>query len=356
MPVKSWIVAWVAFLTWLHALETVACVICVPYPKTTLADRLMKTESVVLAREKIGHPYTFTPVEILKGSGVKKDIEAFVDSASRRKLNLVPEDAVVLGRETPDADWLLVAYADVEVQKFIRAMLTRSASWSGPEGGKKRITFFADYLTSDNPLIYQQAYLEVGRAPYSSIKSLAGAVPRDRIRAFLDDWRLMEWHSLYILMLGQSRHPDDLDYIRTKFEAIAKHGLKLNLSAWATAFIEAYPDTALDEIERLYFENESRTREELEEVGMGLSVLGSEDIVLGGPGVAARRRRIVRSYAVLLENHPVMAGRVAKDLAAWKIRALVDRLSGIVKAESGLDPDSTFAVNYYLSMAPRYLP
>jgi hypothetical protein len=43
-----------------------ACMICVPYPKTTLADVLSESESVIFAREKIGKPYFFRIVKVLK--------------------------------------------------------------------------------------------------------------------------------------------------------------------------------------------------------------------------------------------------------------------------------------------------
>jgi hypothetical protein len=49
-----------------------------------------------------------------------------------------------------------------------------------------------------------------------------------------------------------------------------------------------------------------------------------------------------------------MAGEVAKDLTIWKIQALVDPLSNIIKVESMLDPSSIFAVKYYLSIANRF--
>ena len=128
----------------------------------------------------------------------------------------------------------------------------------------------------------------------------------------------------------------------------------MNLSAWITAFIEAYPDTGIDEIEAMYFSNKDRTPDELKEVCKGLSVLGSEGGIPYKLEIIRRRRRIVRSYATLLKNHPVMAGKVAKDLTIWKIHALVDRLSNIIKDESMLDPSSIFAVNYYLSIANRF--
>ena len=83
-------------------------------------------------------------------------------------------------------------------------------------------------------------------------------------------------------------------------------------------------------------------------------MLGSEGGAVAAPRFAQRRRRIVKSYAILLEHNPTMAGKVAKDLTNWRSQALLDPLSSIMKSETMLDPDSKMAVSYYLSMAPRF--
>jgi hypothetical protein len=195
-----------------------ACQICVPYPKTTLADRLIQSKTVVMARERNDKAYTFYPVEILKGFIDSDDFNAFIDATSRRMLRQQPEDVVVLRRENIESDWQYVAYADLDYQKFIRSILGQSTQWLRVRGDRNRIDFFAERLNHGDQKIREQAYLEVGRAPYASIKRIAGTVPRQQIRGFLDQWRLIEWHSLYILMLGQSRHPDDRSYIRRQLE------------------------------------------------------------------------------------------------------------------------------------------
>jgi hypothetical protein len=307
-----------------------------------------------MVREDNERPYIFTPVEVLKGAIEGHDIEAFVDSASRRRLKHNPDDVAVLVRNAPEGAWSYRSYANTDSQGFIRAIVEQSTRWNGPRDTDRRVAFFTGHLTDDNPLIREQAYLEVGRAPYSVIKTIAGAVPREQILEFLANWRLVEWHSLFILMLGQSRLPSDHDLIRNKFETNARYGLKTNLSAWATAYIEVNPETGIEDIEALYFAKDDRTRDELEEAHRSLSVLGSEGGAVAEPRVAARRRRIVKSYAILLEHHPTMAGKVAKDLTNWRSQALVDQLSSIMKSETMLDPDSKMAVSYYLSMAPRF--
>ena len=296
----------------------------------------------------------FYAVEVLKGAINESDINAFIDSTSRRKLKQNLDDIVVFRQQYGEPEWLYTAYADTEYQKFIRAILKQSASWQGFRGDLKRVDFFAERLNHSHRLIYQQAYLEVGRASYASIKRIAGKVPREKIREFLGKWRFIEWHSLYILMLGQSQHPDDIAYIRDQIETAAAHGIQTNLSAWVAAFIETNPDTGVDEIENLFFSNRSRTLEELQELCKGLSVLGSEGGFRVTPELVDRRLRIINSYGTLLENYPHMAGQVARDLTTWQIRALEEQLRLIRKKESALDPNTKMAINHYLSISQRF--
>jgi len=353
---KISLAAGVASLLTLCAVEVAACPICVPYPTTTLADVLIESESIVMVREDNERPYVFTPVEVLKGTTEGHEIDAFLDSTSRRRLKQNPDDVAVLVRSAPEEAWRYRSYASPDSQGFLRAIIEQSSHWNGARGSDRRISFFTQYLTDPNPLIRNQAYLEAGRAPYSVIKTIAEAVPRDQILEFLADWRLVEWHSLFILMLGQSKLPSDHAWIRSQVERRARFGITTNLSAWTTAYIEITPETGIEDVEALYFAERNRTPDELEEVHRSLSVLGSEGGAVAEPRIAQRRRRIVKSYAILLEHHPTMAGGVASDLTNWKTRALVDQLSSIMESETMLDPGSEMAVSYYLSMAPRFRP
>ena len=329
------------------------CMICVPFPKATHADKLVESETVVLARENMDKPFFLRTVDVLKGAVDNPEIDSFINSFTRRKLKLNPNDVIVLGRMGSSEPWRHIAYADADYLTIICAIINRSDSWQAGRGDRMRINLFAEYLTHENPLIREQAYLEVGRAPYAMIKRTSGSVPRRQIREFLANWQLLEWHSLYILMRGQSRAPDDIAYIRKKFESAARYGLETNLSAWVTAFIETHPDTGIEEVEAKYYLNADRSRTELEEVLKGLSVLGSEG-GLATKNIVKRRRRIIKSYAKLLDYHPQMAGWVAKDLTVWKIRAMVERMERINSQESNLDASSKLAVNYYLSVASQF--
>jgi hypothetical protein len=307
-----------------------------------------------MAREKPENPYIFYTVEVLKGNVDKDEFEAFLDSTTRRKLKLNPEDAVVFIRQNKADDWANIAYADTNYKIFIRAIVINSDEWGRLRNSKKRIDFFAKELNNGHGNIREQAYLEVGRAPYASIKNIARTVRREQIRGFLTNWRLIEWHNLFILMLGQSQHPDDKEFIRDKMETVARFGFTTNLSAWATAYMEAFPNTGLEEISTLYFENGDRTVQELEQIFTSLSVLGSDDSIRSVPKIVDRRRRIINSYAILLDHHPKMAEWVARDLTAWRIQALVDRLTAIRDRGATPSSGSIFVVDYYLSVAQNF--
>ena len=353
--IRSWLLLMILLLWACFASTAGACQICFPYPKTTLADRLLQSKTVVLSREKTDDPYSFYTVEVLRGEIDGKDINVFIDTTARRMLKQNSEDVVVF-RRNEGPDWLYTTYADIEYQKFIRAIIKQSAGWQDSSGVLERINFFAERLNHNHRLISEQAYLEVGRAPYASIKQIAKTIPRRRIRASLSNPRFIEWHSLYILMLGQSQHPDDIAYIRNKIKAAAAYGFKINLAAWVTAFIETNPQTGVEEIEALYFKNKDRTLDELREVGKALSVLGSEGGFQPSPELVGRRHRIINSYGALLDNYPLMAGPVAKDLTIWQVRALVEKLKQIRADESALDPDTKMTINFYLAISNRFQP
>jgi hypothetical protein len=143
------------FLTWgSFASKTEACQICIPFPKTTLADRLLQSKTVIMAREKMDKPYSFHIVEVLKGTVQEEDFEAFINTTARRMLMHNPSDVVVFRMQNNAAGWLYTAYADMEFQKFVRAILVKSSGWNEFRGNSNRIDFFAERLNHTDGQIW----------------------------------------------------------------------------------------------------------------------------------------------------------------------------------------------------------
>ena len=127
-------------------------------------------------------------------------------------------------------------------------------------------------------------------------------------------------------------------------QSLAHFNRTLNLSAWATALIEADGEQAIDWLERHYLGNPDRDSDTVLEVLKALSTQGSTPY-------SELRPRIVESYRLLVENHPNLAGWAARDLASWQDWRLAQTLAELRSSDTTLDGPSTFAIDYYLGRA-----
>jgi hypothetical protein len=329
----------VVFALWVPAAH--ACVLCLPYPKKTSADYIVESATVVFARENPARPFYYAPVETLKGHYDGDAIPLLVDSTMSRELRLQPALRVALAQDRRNGTWRRLGPAGSEHQAVMRAV----AGWSaGLKTLHERAVFFAPYLRHQDRALAELAFLEVARAPYATIRDLRATVGRDDIYRVIRDFFHVEWHGLYILILGMSDRDDDLAFVRRKLEAAAKYGITINLGAYATAFIEMAGADAVNVLASEYFVAPGRSGAELLEIVSALSVQGKD-------GRVEVRTAIVDAYGFLLEQHPELAGYVAKDLYDWKVTRFVPRLRAILNSSVGLDEASHLAIALYLSSA-----
>ena len=338
-----------SFLFLGHPEASYTCTICIPFPTRTLADYLIESESVVLARENPDKPWSYQIVEHLKGEQILRPIDNFLNSSTRRLLRLHPERGVVFVLENED-DWRSLGFANQEYESLVREVLRRAPTWRTHDPlDESRLAFFADYLGHENRALHELAYLELGRAPYGQIKQLGSHWSLEQVRAWLRNPAYFEWYPLAILVLAQSGDERDHDHIAGRFSSLASFGLTTNLAAWATALIEIRRQAAIDEIETSYFRSPARSKEELAAVIAALSVHGSN-------GHTHLVDRIVRSYATLIENHPEMASRIATDLMAWRRHDLADQMAEALQEVQDTDPLGAYAIRMYLAQSPGAIP
>ena len=94
-----------------------ACPICGAMPTKTVADHLIESETIVLAREDADRPFTYSLVKVLRGRPPAGPFDLFVNSATRRRLTLNPGEAVVLVRKGKDQGWQSLGIADKDVPR-----------------------------------------------------------------------------------------------------------------------------------------------------------------------------------------------------------------------------------------------
>ncbi len=328
-----------AFL--LTATPAGACVLCMPYPQVTNADHVIGSGTAVFARENPARPFSYAVKETFKGSYDGSAIPLFLDSMTARVLKLNPVLRIILVQNSPGGAWRALGMAGREYQSVMRQV----AQWDKvSKTPAERAMFFAHYLRHEDRRLAELAFLEVGRAPYATLRNLKTSVARDEIYRIVNDLFHVEWHGLYILMLGMSDRPDDIAFVREKLKTAAEYGLTINLAAYATALIEMSGADGVTQLTEEYFVEPGRSNAELIEIVKALSIQGTG-------GAVELRAAIVDAYGRLLAHHPELAGYVANDLFDWKVVRFMPRLREILNAGLGLDEASHFAVAVYLSSA-----
>jgi hypothetical protein len=272
-------------------------------PQTTVADRLIEGEVVVFAREDPDKPFSFQAIEVLKGTLDSTTIDLFVDSPNRRRLEFNKHLVIVLVRDRTDRAWRTVGIADNSYRQVVRRILAVAQEWTGPAGAEKRCEFFLTLFGHENRALSELAYLELGRAPYRTIKRFSRHVSRKDLLPFLQHPDYIQWRPLAILMLSQSADAQDRASIDKNFADCCEFSLTTDLAAWATAYIELNGASAIERIEREYFANPGRSEKEVRAIVAALS-LHSQD------GHTQLREQIVRSYEIAMRNYPEVAKQV----------------------------------------------
>ncbi len=324
-----------------------ACQVCVPYPGKSAADILLNSDTVVLAREDPGKPWFYRATEVLKGELADPSINKSIPSATRRLLEVSPERSVILARDASEADrgWNVIAVTGSGFEPVAREILAREAVWR--DSPTARFQYFAKRLGDELPLARRLAHLEVARAPYREIRQLKDSIPRTELRAFLDDARYVEWHSLYILLLAIDAPEADRARIQEAMQTAARFNLTRNLAAWTTAYIEIKEDVAFTFLEEHYLHNPDRTAKEMAGIIAALSVCGtSED--------GEMRDRIVKMYATLLKSHPKQALKVVEDLKAWTRHDLASEVGRLAASRPPIfDLTTTMKLRAYARESAR---
>ena len=128
-----------------------ACQICVPLPTETLADRLLESDTVVMAREDPRRPYHYATVETLKGDPSITAIDVFMNTPARRQLAGRPTSAMLLARHPNSGEWRALGILDNAFERVVRRILSFEDRWVPNETNNiERLHVFAVKAAGEN--------------------------------------------------------------------------------------------------------------------------------------------------------------------------------------------------------------
>lgn len=340
-------VSWLRFVSLLVAvlvlpLPALACLVCITLPERTTADRLIEAETVVLARENSARPFTYAPIEELKGGVSPEPIPFLVDSTMRRRLAADPNAGVLFVRE--GGSWVQLAYVDAPVRAMVDHILEAAPDWDAEPDHGERFAFFAALHDHPNETIRLLALAEISRAPYAQIRTMTPRLPRAEIARILRKPTWVEWAPIHILFLGLSDDPADHDFVRRVIRLAATRGIRSHLGAWATALVEIDGPPAIDWLRETYLEDRDRGVEELRQVVAALATLvegGEPDLQ---PSIAAALRDLAR-------NRPDLAAEAAQQLGALGDWSQTQTFIKILQAGDAGSPAAEFVIMNYLEAA-----
>jgi hypothetical protein len=319
-----------------------ACLVCITLPERTIADRVIEAETVVLARENPARPFTYVPVEQLRGEALSEAIPFLVDSTMRRRLAADPDAAVLFVRE--GESWVQLASVDASVRALLDHILEAAPVWDAEPDHRERFAYFAQLHDHPNETIRLLALAEISRSPYAQIRRMTPRLERVEITRILRNPTWVEWAPIHILFLGLSDVPADHSFVRRMTRLAAERGMGSHLGAWATALVEIDGPPAIDWLRTTYLEDPDRGVEELRQVVTALATL-----VEGGepnlqPGIAAALRELAR-------NRPALAAEAAQQLAALGDWSQTRTFSKILEAGEAGSPAAEFVIMSYLEAA-----
>lgn len=286
-----------------------ACQICLPFPTRSLADHILSSTHLVLARENPDKPFTLHPTRTLvQGETIPPALELFLDTSARRRLAQNEGLSLLCGWSAESGEWRRLAAYDETLKAVISDIIENQKNWESDPAS--RVRYFAGFLGHEEAVLSDLAHLEVARAPYKQVIQFADRLPREELHRRLADFRRIEWHALYILLLSQSDHAADQEFVRKQVESNARYATTLQAAAWATAMIEIDGEKGVRRLSELYLGDSKRTPEESSAIHAALRVHGDQ-------GKTELRDSIVTAYGELLERHPALAPDLAEDLSRW---------------------------------------
>jgi hypothetical protein len=297
----------------------------------------------------------FRIIDVIKGEGtagaiIEEEVTGFAGESIRT------ESPLVLMHEGRVGPWSSIGAIGPAYAAWLRQLAALGSVGRGASVfGRLTAPATADvsdqsalvlpYLEDPEPLAAEIAYGEVKRMPYTAMRALKPRLDAQRLARWIDDGRLAERRSGYLLLLGIAGDADDAARIERRIEAAWQARSDADLAALLAADLELRGPSRVAWIEQAYFARGDRTVAEIKAALLALAEHGDAD-------AAVPRARIIEAYRMFMRAHPSLAGLVALKLVYWKHWDATAEFVAILDSDSSKDQAHQLAIITYLSHSP----
>ncbi|MBE1282211.1 MAG: hypothetical protein GJ676_02765 [Rhodobacteraceae bacterium] len=311
-------------------------------PQSTLVDRLLNSDHIVLARQDPSDPFQYSPTSALEGSINDVDIPFLVDSTTRRKLSLQSDHQVLFARDGMYGPWQRVAFIDNDLKPVLDAIMTHLGAW---ELGNdlSRFQTFASLMNHPNTTIRHLALQELDRANYGFLSTHPLPIDPNRILRVLNDPTQVDMKPIRVLLLGLSGD--------SSVAPVLERGLARSIpvqdsliGAYATALIETQGQTAVQRLAQIYLADPAvpiLSKEMIVEAFALHSQYGDDEM----------RQAVSDVMQDVLWYAPELAAAVARQFGARSVWTQAQLLQNMVKQGALSSIYDVLAVSRYVALA-----
>jgi hypothetical protein len=278
-----------------------ACQMCASILQLTIsAQELVYAEHSVLAMP-VADANEFRVVAVIKGDALPGNTIKIAD-VFRPAFKI--DKPLLLIRDKSWRQWVNFGPINADRADWLRQLsMTKRTFKMNDAELHEHVAYFLPYLENAEPMIAEIAYNELARAPYSALRSLKPYLNPAVIRAWLRDPKLAARQPTYLLLLGIAGTAQDGRWLAERIEIARTNHATANLPALLGAYIELRGAAGLEQVEKLYLADASRTKPEIEAALVALKVHGESD--------SAARERVNEALKGFIKQNPSLAGLVS---------------------------------------------
>jgi hypothetical protein len=257
--------------------SAMACQLCANSLQLTIsAQELIYAEHSVLAMP-VPERNEFQVVALIKGDAPPGNTINIGDVFRPAPKSDKP---LLLIRDKSWRQWVNFGSVSVEQAKWLRhlSMTKRNFEMNDAEW-REHVAYFLPYLENPEPMVAEIAYNELARAPYRALRSLKPRLDAVVVRAWLKDPKLAARQPTYLLLLGIAGTAQDGRWLAERIEIARTTHATANLPALVGAYIELRGPAGVEQVQKLYLADSSRTKPEIEAALVALKVHGESDSV-----------------------------------------------------------------------------